>query len=92
MKVEQSHPTSLKGWNSVYKWYKVFTVGREYIVWCDECSGEDSIETVKKMAYENRVIIVSDAAEDDGSAIGQCDANFSVWSALRSSGQFSLQW
>ena len=64
----------------VYKWYKLFTEGREE----DARPGRPSTwttsentEAVKKIVMENRRITIREVAEDVGISVGSCHAIFS---------------
>ena len=68
---------------SVYKWYKLFTEGREEVN-DDARTGRPSTSTtnenteaVKKIVMENRRITIRKVAEDVGISVGSCHAIFS---------------
>ena len=65
---------------SVYKWYKLFTEGREEVN-DDARPGRPSTSTtsentkaVKKIVMENRRITIREVAEDVGISVGSCHA------------------
>ncbi|XP_025262232.1 protein GVQW3-like [Camponotus floridanus] len=68
---------------NVYKWYKLFTEGREDVN--DDArpgrpstsTTDDNVEAVKKIVMENRRIIIREVAEDVGISVGSCHAIFS---------------
>ena len=68
---------------SVYKWYKLFTEGREEVN-NDARPGRSSTSTtnenteaVKKIVMENRRITIREVAEDVSISVGSCHAIFS---------------
>ena len=67
---------------NVYKWYKLFTEGREDVN-DDARPGRPSTSTtneneaVKKIVMENRQITIREVAEDVGISVGSCHAIFS---------------
>ena len=68
---------------SVYKWYKLFTEGREEVN-DDARPGQPSTSTtsentkaVKKIVMENRRITIREVTEDVGISVGSCHAIFS---------------
>ena len=68
---------------SVYKWYKLFTEGREEAN--DDArpgrpstpTSNENTEAVKKTVMENRRITIREVAEDVGISVGSCHAIFS---------------
>ena len=68
---------------SVYKWYKLFTEGREEVN--DDArpgrpstsTTSENTEAVKKIVMENRRITTREVAEDVGISVGSCHAIFS---------------
>ena len=70
---------------SVYKWYKLFTEGREEV--SDDARPErpststtnENTEAVKKIVMENRRITIKEVAEDVGISVGSCHANFRIF-------------
>ena len=68
---------------SVYKWYKLFTEGREEVN-DDARPGQPSTSTtnenteaVKKIVMENRRITMREVAEDAGKSVASCHTIFS---------------
>ena len=68
---------------SVYKWYKLFIEGREYVN-NDTRSGrpsssttDENIEAVNKIVMENRRITIREVAENVEISVGSCNAIFS---------------
>ena len=68
---------------NVYKWYKLFTEGRE-VVNDDARPGrpststtDENVEKVKKIVMENRRITIREVAEDVGILVWSCHAFFS---------------
>ena len=68
---------------SVYKWYKLFTEGREEVN--DDArpgrpntsTTNENTEAVKKIVMENRRITIKEVSEDVGTSVGSCHAIFS---------------
>ena len=68
---------------SVYKWYKLFTEGREEVN--DDArpgrpstsTTNENTEAVKKIVMENRRITIREVAKDVGISVGSCHAIFS---------------
>lgn len=68
---------------NVYKWYKLFTEGREDVN--DDArpgrpstsTTDENVEAVKKIVMENRRITIREVAEDVGISVGSCHAIFS---------------
>ena len=68
---------------SVYKWYKLFTEGREEVN--DDArpgrpstsTTSENTEAVKKIVMENRRITIREVAEDVGISVGSCHSIFS---------------
>ena len=67
---------------NVYKWYKLFTEGREEVN--DDArpgrpstsTTNENIEAVKKIVMENRRITIREVAEDVGISVGSCHGIF----------------
>lgn len=67
----------------VYKWYKLFTEGREDVN--DDArpgrpstsTTDENIEAVKKIVKKNRRITIREVAEDVGISVGSCHELFS---------------
>ena len=68
---------------SVYKWYKLFTEGREGVNddarpgWPSTLTTNENTEAVKKIVMENRRITIREVAEDVGISVGSFHAIFS---------------
>ena len=68
---------------SVYKWYKLFTEGREEVNNYarpgrpSTSTTNENTEAVKKIVMENRRITIREVAEDVGISVGSCHAIFS---------------
>ena len=68
---------------SFYKWYKLFTEGREevnddaYPGRPSTSTTNENTEAVKKIVMENRRITIREVAEDVGISVGSCHAIFS---------------
>ena len=68
---------------SVYKWYKLFTEGREEVN--DDArlgrprtsTTNENTEAVMKIVMKNRRITIREVAEDVGISVGSCQAIFS---------------
>ena len=68
---------------SIYKWYKLFTEGREEVN--DDArpgrpstsTTSENTEAVQKIVMENRRITIREVAEDVGISVGSCHAIFS---------------
>lgn len=65
---------------NIYKWYKLFTEGREDVN--DDArpgrpstsTTDENVEEVKKIVMENRRITIREVAEDVGVSVGSCHA------------------
>ncbi len=68
---------------NVYKWYKLFTEGREDVNDDARCgrpstsTTDENVAKVKKIVMENRRITIREVAEDVGISVGSCHAIFS---------------
>ena len=68
---------------SVYKWYKLFTEGREDVN--DDArpgrpstsTTDENVEAVKNIVKKNRRITIREVAEDVGISVGSCHEIFS---------------
>ena len=74
---------------SVYKWYKLFTEGREEVNNYarpgrpSTSTTNENTEAVKKIVMENRRITIREVAEDVGISVGSCHEIFSNILGLR---------
>ena len=83
---------------SIYKWYKLFTEGREGVNddtcpgWPSTSTTNESTKAVKKTITENRQITNREVAEYSGISVGSCHAIFSDILLKRVAGKFVPKW